>query len=75
MSLLKKQKRAGRTYVRGVVTRVDYNGFNVGVMAADKRTLRKFFAHHFPSHRFDPKLCTKYVIAKAIPRKRKGDES
>lgn len=75
MAEFKKQHRAGRTYVRGVVTRLDYNGFSVAVMAPDKATLRKYFAAHYTTRPFDPKLCTRYIVAKAIPRKRKSDQS
>lgn len=70
----KKQKRCGRTFVRGFVTKAEYtNGMEVAVMAPTRRTLRKLWEIEWPHKPFDPAMVKPFIVANVIPRRRKGD--
>lgn len=69
-----KQKRAGRTFVRGFVTKAEYtSGMEIAIMAPTRRALRELWKIEWPHKPFDPAKVKPFIVVNVIPRRRKGD--
>jgi len=66
----KIQRRAGRTYVRGVVTVAEWDAGELGIMAPDRKTLRKLWNCLWPTRPVDMSKVKNYCVMKDT-RKRK----